>query len=284
MQTHSGKSGPLDLNGLMRTSAELDCGYLLDFHCYNMFAHTRPDLLPHHQQNELVAIAQSDMLWQPPALPDVCSSGPPQGYSDGEAFIDPQPIAHVEAGLAGDMAQFLFRTWQRNKGVVFADQDLTRLSPWLILALPRAAQGDVPHVTFVGRQSTFMKFYPWALDDLNHVAPAECLPKGYREEIAEAYHWTMQGEPSFDVQRTGHVLGDGVPDMTLQRLLLRFETKAGFARIFSLVTLVEMHSRPFMSNGSDHERWRRDGLSWHPAYQVSGRQERRNRKPGLKSP
>ncbi|WP_422377274.1 hypothetical protein [Roseibium sp.] len=270
MQDRNGVSGHADLTALYQTATRFDCGFLLDFHCYNMFGHTQPDALPAHRRSEFAATAHSDILWQSPPRPKTFATEAPEGFSDGDAFIEPQPISHVEQGLAGDMAQFLYRTWLKNKGVVFGDSELTRLCPWLLLTLPGAPQGEVPHVTFVGKQSNFLKFYPQALDDLNHVSPAACLPDGYRHAIAEAYHWTMQGEPNFDIQRTGQILGESLPDMTLQRLLLRFETKTGFTRIFSLVTLVEMHSRPFSSNRSDHHRWRRDGLSWHPAYQVSG--------------
>jgi len=268
MREQHGAPGRTDLAELYREAARHDCGYLLDFHCHNLFGEERVAKLSPSQQDEFAATAQDDIQARtmlPAASGDAAK---PRGFSSVDAFIEPQPIAQVDSGLAGDLAQCLYRTWRRNRGVIFADQDLTRLSSWLLLTLPNATPGDVPHVTFIGNQSAFVKFFPHAQDVNVYTSPAECLPRDYRQGIAEGYRWAFDGEPSFDIQRTGRLLGDGVPDMTLQRLLLRFETKSGFVRIFSLVTLLEMHSRPFDSNRADHTRWRQDGLSWHPAYQV----------------
>lgn len=270
MQRRESAIGKPEFADLFRTAERHDCGYLLDFHCNNLFGHTRAGRLSPSQRAELAAAANSDIQARPQTAGTSACDRDPDGFSRADAFIEPLPISHVESGLAGDMAQFLFRTWVRNRGVVIADRELTRLSPWLLLTLPDTPAGDVPHVTFIGNQSSFVKFFPQALDAGAYRSPADCLPRDYRQGVAEAYHWASEGEPCFDVQRTGYILGEGLPDMTLQRLLLRFETKSGFARIFSLVIMLEMHSRPFDSNQADHKRWRQDGMSWHPAYQVSG--------------
>ncbi|MCK7614676.1 hypothetical protein [Roseibium sediminicola] len=259
-----------DVATLFQTVERHDCGYLLDFHSHNLFGHTRIGHLGTSQRADLAAKLNEDLKAQNCQTAIAASDKDPDGFARADAFIEPMPIAHVESGLAGDMAQFLFRTWIRNRGVVMPDRELTRLSPWLLLTLPDAPAGDVPHVTFIGNQSSFVKFFPQSIDMDAYRSPADCLPKDYRQGVAEAYHWAFEGEPCFDIQRTGYILGEGLPDMTLQRLLLRFETKTGLARVFSLVTLLEMHSRPFDSNRTDHRRWRQHGLSWHPAYQVSG--------------
>lgn len=274
MQHDKRPKGRTDLTELYRTAARHDCGYLLDFHCHNLFGERRVAQLTAGQTAEWVAAAREDIGSRTllPAPQD--KAPPPRGFASADAFIEPVPIAHVDNGLAGDLAQFLFRLWRRNKGIILADRDLTRISSQLLLTLPDATPGDVPHVTFIGNQSSFVKFFPQALDAEAYASPAECLPRDYRSGIAEGYRWALNGEPSFDIQRTGFILGEGVPDMTLQRLLLRFETRSGFARIFSLVTLLEMHARPFDPNRSDARRWRQDGLSWHPAYQVSSRKRR----------
>jgi hypothetical protein len=271
MRDQDDPPGRPDLTELYRTAAQNDCGYLLDFHCHNLFGHKRPGRLTPSQRAELATAVHNDFQARP--LTPAGQAGPIErrGFSCADAFVEPQPIAHVASGLAGDAAQFLYKTWLRNRGVVFADRELTRLCPFLLLTLPEAAPGDVPHITFVGTQSALVKFFPQTLDAEGYGSPAECLPQDYRQGVSEGYQWASNGEPSFDIQRTGFLLGEGVPDMTLQRLLLRFETKSGFARIFALVTLLEMHSRPFKSNRADAKRWRKDGLSWHPAYQVKGR-------------
>jgi len=273
MQAQNGTSDRADLEKLIRTAEARGCGFLLDFHCQNLFEHPRIASLTGRQRAELATALRDDLDARPRVSAPMTSgeNSAPETFARADAFIEPLPIAHVENGLAGDMAQHLFRTWHRNRGVVFSGSDLVRLCPWLILTLPFAAPGDVPHVTFIGSQSSFVKFFPQAQDVDAFPSPGDCLPLEYRQGVAEGYQLAFEGEPCFDVQRTGHILGEGLPDMTLQRLLLRFETKTGFARVFSLVTLLEMHSRPFDSNRTDHRRWRQHGLSWHPAYQVSAR-------------
>jgi len=270
MQKRESAIGKPELANLFRTAERYDCGYLLDFHCINLFGHTHAGRLSPGQRAELTAATLDDIQARPQSAQAPGAPLDRDSFSRADAFIEPLPIAHVESGLAGDMAQFLFQTWVRNKGVVISDRELTRLSPWLLLTLTDAQPGEAPYVTFIGNQSSFVKFFSQALDSDTYASPADCLPQSYRQGVAEAYHSAFEGEPCFDIQRTGAILGEGLPDMTLQRLLLRFETKSGFARVFSLVTLLEMHSRPFDSNRTDHRRWRQDGLSWHPAYQVSG--------------
>ncbi|MFP3670795.1 hypothetical protein SB717_37560, partial [Priestia sp. SIMBA_032] len=84
-----------------------------------------------------------------------------------------------------DMAQFLYRSWYQNRGVICSDRELTRVSPWLILTLPDAAPAEVPHVTFIGNQSSFVKFFPQALDADTFTSPTDCLPQAYRLGVAE---------------------------------------------------------------------------------------------------
>lgn len=269
MQNQNGNSRHTDLNALYKTASRFDCGFLLDFHCYNMFSHNRPELLPPHQQFDLASTAEADIMMPAKAAGKSPSATQPKGFTSHDAFIEPLPISQVENGLAGEAAQFLFRFWRDNHGLAVPDETVTRLSPLLMLTLANAEPGDVPHVTFVGSQSNFKKYFPNSVDKDLHKSPGDCFPMAYRRAISEAHHWAFQGEPSFDIQRTGSLMGENVPDMTLQRLVLRFETRSGFARLFSLVLPLKIHSRPFRSDRCDHDRWQRDGLSWHPAYQVS---------------
>jgi len=269
MKTRDEKPVQPDLSALYQRAEHFDCGFLLDFHCYNMFSHDRPDLLHPNQQYDLASTAHADIMISATSGAGSGSASQPKGFSDGEAFIEPLPISEVENGVAGAAARFLFRFWRENRGIVVPDSSLTRLSPLMLLTLAEAEPGDVPHVTFIGSQSNFRKYFPGAVEKDGVSSAGDCFPMAYRRAISEAHHWAFQGEPSFDIQRTGNMLGDSFPDMTLQRLLLRFETKCGFARLFSLVIPLKIHSRPFRSDRCDHDRWRRDGLSWHPAYQVS---------------
>lgn len=187
------------------------------------------------------------------------------------AFVEPLPFSLIENGLAGEKTQFLFETWRENRGLMAQDSRMTQLSPWLLLTQPTAVPGDVPQLTFIGKNSTFRRFFPQALEPEVPRPPTSFLPQDYRKGVAEAYQIVMAGEPWFDVQRTGDRLGDGVPDMTLQRLLVKFRTKAGFNRIFCLMTLLEVHSRSFRSDRTRHRQYSQQGSGWHPAYQAAAR-------------
>lgn len=184
------------------------------------------------------------------------------------AFVEPLSFSLIENGLAGEKTQFLFRTWRDNEGIIAQDSQMTRLSQYLLMTLPSAEPGDVPPLTFAGKQSTFRRFFPHALEPETPRPPTSFLPSVYRQGVADAYQIVMNGEPWFDIQRTGNRLGDGIPDMTLQRLLVKFRTSAGFTRIFCLMTLLEVHSRSYQSDRTHHQPSSQQKSDWHPAYQA----------------
>jgi hypothetical protein len=184
------------------------------------------------------------------------------------AFVEPLPFSLIENGLAGDKTQFLFRAWRNNEGIIAQDSQMTRLSQYLLMTLPSAEPGDVPLLTFAGKHSTFRRFFPHALEPETPRPPTSFLPSVYRQGVADAYQIVMDGDPWFDIQRTGNRLGDGVPDMTLQRLLVKFRTSAGFTRIFCLMTLLEVHSRSYQSDRTHHQLSSQQKSDWHPAYQA----------------
>lgn len=156
-----------------------------------------------------------------------------------QAFVERQDIRLVEDGLAGDEAQFLFRTWRENKGVIVRNRGMSQLSTRLLLLKPHAKSGDVPPVTFMGKDSTFRRFFPQAA--FSERPPTSFLPRAYKQGVADGYHAVLQGDVWYDTQRTGTLLGDGVPDLTLDRLILSFRTEAGFERLFCLMTLQQVH-------------------------------------------
>lgn len=184
-------------------------------------------------------------------------------------FVEPLPFSLIENGLAGEKTQFLFKTWRENEGIIVQDSRMTQLSPYLLMTLPTAEPGDVPPLTFVGKHSTFRRFFPQALDPETPRPPTSFLPSVYRQGVADAYQIAMEGEPRFDIQRTGNKLGEGVPDMTLQRLLVKFRTSAGFTRIFCLMTLLEVHSRSYQSDRTHRQLCSQQKSDWHPAYQAA---------------
>lgn len=160
-----------------------------------------------------------------------------------DSFVEKLPLSHLETGLAGEKARFLYKTWRENRGLMVRSSQMTHLSPWLLLTVSEASEHDVPNVTFAGRQTTFQQFFPHALEPQVGRNPSSFLPKSYRQGVAKGYRQAIAGEPCFDIQRTGSRLGAGMPDMTLQRLLLRFETQAGFVRIFCLMQLLAIHRK-----------------------------------------
>jgi hypothetical protein len=183
-------------------------------------------------------------------------------------FVEPLPLSNVESGLAGERAQFLLNTWKDNSGVMIRDSRMTKLSPWLLLTLPSAEPGDVPKITFAGNQTTFRRFFPHALDPEAPKPATSFLPEVYRKGVADAYQTAIAGEPWLDIQRTGNRLGAGVPDMTLQRLLVRFETRSGIVRIFCLMELLEIHEQRDLSDHTRHPHYCPQKSGWHPAYQA----------------
>ncbi|CTQ53592.1 hypothetical protein LP7551_02117 [Roseibium album] len=186
------------------------------------------------------------------------------------AFAEPLSLANVENGLAGDMEQFLFRTWRENKGIIDRNSPLSRLSPYLLMTEAHADPGDVPQVTFAGHKSTFRRFFPDALENRSVNPPTSFLPEEYRESVADAYPVAFSGEPWFDFQRTGRRLGDNVPDMTLQRLLLKFRTAGGHERVFCLIKLLETHRQFDQSGRTHHRRNFRQISSWRPRSSAKG--------------
>ncbi|TWI90279.1 hypothetical protein JM93_01259 [Roseibium hamelinense] len=161
------------------------------------------------------------------------------------AFVEPLNIARVERGEAGEEAQFLFRTWRENGGIIMPSSQMNYLSPKLMLFVPDQSQNDVPKTTFVGRQTTLRRFFPEAAEAAH---PTRCLPIDYRQRQASGYSAAIAGEPWYDIQRTGDLLGRGAPDLTLERLILKFGTSAGFERLFCLIRVVTEHQRRDLSN------------------------------------
>ncbi len=158
-----------------------------------------------------------------------------------DCFVEPLPLSHIESGAAGDEARYLYRYWREHKGVVKQDKGLTRLSRKLMLFRPKLVEGDVPPSTMIGKDTTFRRFFPAT------VAAYE-LPAKYRTRVADGYHKAINGEPAFDIQRTGSLMGEGTPDLVLERLILRFETPGGFVRLFCLMTLLEEISQYGLSD------------------------------------
>lgn len=161
------------------------------------------------------------------------------------SFLERHSLSRVEAGAAGDEAQFLYSYWRRNEGFIDQDSGLTYLSRKLMLFRPQLIAGDVPPVTMIGADTTFRRYLPPADEPTS-------LPKAYRSQCAPGYHAAIAGEPWYDIQRTGTMMGAGTPDLILERLILPFRTRGGFERLFCLLTLVEDFSRSGRSDPKDH--------------------------------
>ena len=225
---------------LFHIAAKCDCLYLLDFYCQLLFSHNRTSHLSEEQQAFLAKAAHDDIIAvaaeQNRLLPPrdqllLCGNEP--------YFIKPMPIEAVESGLAGDEEKYLFNLWHENKGVIQNDDRLTKLSSKFILTLPEADAGKVPELTFAGRDSTFRRMFPAAI--ANNRPVVDVLPEKYVAAATDAYHMAIAGEPSFDIQRTGPLLGPKVPNITQQRLVLKFKSSSGFERVFSLIRVLQIH-------------------------------------------
>ncbi len=181
-------------------------------------------------------------------------------------YVEPLDLADIETGAAGLEAQYLFRTWRENEGLLIQDERLTKLASRLMTLRPTAEAGDVPPISFLGKETPFRKYFPEA--DSGGLQPTSLLPASYKKSIAHGYHAAINGEPWYDLQRTGSALGEDKPDLLIDRFILLFRTNAGFERLFCLTT--ERHSceRSTQSNRRYHQLSFRQKSSWHPAYQA----------------
>lgn len=162
-----------------------------------------------------------------------------------DTFVEPLPLSNIERGLAGEEARYLYDFWRQNNGIMEDDPGVTRLAPKLMLFRPMFVARDVPPSTLIGRDTTFRKYFPTRSE-------AAEFPEAYRRKIAHGYHAALDNEPWFDVQKTGSLMGEGTPDLILERLILKFRTRGGFERLFCLMTLVEDISRSRLSDPSHH--------------------------------
>lgn len=183
-----------------------------------------------------------------------------------DPYVDRLSLKDVETGAAGREAQYLFRMWRENNGLLIQDEKLTRLSPQLMTLRTSARPDDVPQIAFLGRQTPFRRYFPEA--DLCETQPTALLPDGYRRGISEGYHAAIENEPWYDIQRTAGALGEGKPDLLLERLILRFRTAAGFSELFCLITERRCFQRSTLSDRRYHLLNFQRKLGWHPAYQA----------------
>lgn len=184
-----------------------------------------------------------------------------------ETYVEPLNLSAIEAGAAGDTARYLFRMWRENEGVLVQDDKLTLISPQLMTLTPQAEEGDVPQISFLGRLTPFRKYFPEA--DSSGMQPTTLLPESYRNSVAHGYQVAINGEPWYDLQRTGEALGANRPDIMIERLILKFRTNAGFERLFCLTTERRSFERSALSGRRYHLLNFQRKLSWHPAYQAA---------------
>ncbi len=149
-----------------------------------------------------------------------------------DTFVEQLPLSRVEAGNAGEEAQYMLKFWRRQNGFMARDSGMNQVSKKLMLFRPELIREDVPPATLIGRDTTFRKYFPF------REQPTE-LPLSYRQWIAHGYHAAIAGEPWYDIQRTGSMMGDDTPDLVLERLILQFKTAGGFDRLFCLMMLRE---------------------------------------------
>lgn len=162
-----------------------------------------------------------------------------------DTFVEPISLSNVESGGAGEDAHYMLQLWRQNNGIISRDKRMNWISRKLMMFLPEHVEGDVPPATFIGKDSTFKRYFP----QTDH--PME-LPKLYRQKVAHGYQVALQGEPWHDIQKTGELMGKGTPDLTLERLILKFRTSAGFERIFCLMRVLEEPQGYDLSNRGHH--------------------------------
>jgi len=157
------------------------------------------------------------------------------------SFVEPLSIQQILEGYAGPDAQYLLRYWRENKGIISRDTTINQISRKLMLFEAVSSPGDVPPATFIGKQSTFRSY-------LSQSATPHSLPSSYRQKVSYGYEAAVNGEPWYDIQRTGTLMGEGTPDLVLERLILKFRTKSGFERIFCLMMKVDENLRYVQSD------------------------------------
>lgn len=177
------------------------------------------------------------------------------------AFVEPLPLSCVEQGAAGEEARYMLAHWRETGGMMIPDERMARISTKLLL-MPAAAQpGDVPQLTFIGRDTTFRRFFPEVEDSSR---PVSVLPADYRSRVAVGYQAAIAGEPVFDVQRTGNLLGPGRPDLLMERLILKFRTRAGLERLYCLMMLRELRKPAGQLDRTHRRPSSRQGSGWGP--------------------
>lgn len=227
---------------LFKKAADLDCLYLIDFHCHNLYGHDQTTRLSDIELAHLSHTVSTDIRTKV----EIAGS-PPENRLNSEVprecqHVAPLPLRHLETGLCGEEESYLFNLWRKSNGTLEGSSRLTGLSMKMHLTLPDAEPGKVPRITFIGQDTTLRKLLPCSETRKRPVH--QCFPKKYKTCVAKGYHCAFQGEPVLDVQRTGPMLDGEYPDITLQRLLLKFTTAGGFERVFALTRLLQVHDSP----------------------------------------
>lgn len=148
-------------------------------------------------------------------------------------FAEQLPLHAVEAGVAGDEAQFLLSMWMRGEGLLEQSSDLTALSPKLTLFHAAANHDDVPELGFFGKNTLLARYYPDTVPG-THTSPNVRLQSTYKRMVAHGYHAAIGGEPWYDIINTGVLLPDTRGELTYERIVLPFRTRANWKRLICL--------------------------------------------------
>lgn len=142
------------------------------------------------------------------------------------AFVERNIVDLIDRGCADETAQFLFRTWRENKGMMPPSSAFIEISPFLVIFDDNCSQGDSPDILFYGDQTLFSHRYPEA-EDFEEANPKQLLNEDYRHLVCAGYQDALNGDPIFETIGTGSLLGPAKPEIIYDRLVLRFRKKVG---------------------------------------------------------
>lgn len=193
------------------------------------------------------------------------------------AFVERGNVSLIERGGADDTAQFLYRIWLENKGMMPPSSELMKVSPFLVIFDDYCSSSDSPDILFYGSQTLFSDRYPEA-EECDEANPKQLLNEDYRHLVCAGYQDALGGEPVFETVGTGGLLGPRKPEIIYDRVVLRFRKKVGSYLISYTIKRDEKWLYP-RSNRSNLIGCSQQKPSYHLSYQAEQTNEFRPNEP-----
>lgn len=145
-------------------------------------------------------------------------------------YAEQQPLGMIERGLANDTAQFIMRIWKEHQSSLSIPDELTRVSPDLLLMAGECAPENSPEILFVGKRTLLGKLLP----SHRSTRPRSLIDHSFRRLVHRGYTASIEGEPYFDTIGTDCV-AEGHPfHIVYDRLLLPWRLRSGLLHLTCL--------------------------------------------------